>query len=113
MEIVVATNVSLDGVVQDPDGQEGFKHGGWFRQFGGKDLEAWAGVMTAEALDADALLLGRRATTGSRESMAGSQRRMGRPIEQPAEVRRVLHPQQADGPTRPCSKTTSSKRSPR
>lgn len=58
--IVVATNVSLDGVVQDPDGQEGFKHGGWFRQFGGKDLEAWAGVMTAEALDADALLLGRK-----------------------------------------------------
>ena len=58
--IVVATNVSLDGVVQDPDGQEGFKHGGWFRQFGGKDLGAWAGIMTAEALDADALLLGRK-----------------------------------------------------
>ena len=25
--IVVLTNVSLDGVIQDPDGQEGFKHG--------------------------------------------------------------------------------------
>jgi hypothetical protein len=37
--IVVTTNVSLDGVVQDPDGREGFKHGGWFGQFGGKDLE--------------------------------------------------------------------------
>jgi dihydrofolate reductase len=58
--IVVATNVSLDGVVQDPDGEEGFKHGGWFRQFGGKDLEAWASVETAEALDSEALLLGRR-----------------------------------------------------
>jgi hypothetical protein len=29
-------NVSLDGVVQDPDGAEGFSHGGWFVEFGGK-----------------------------------------------------------------------------
>ena len=34
-------NVSLDGVVQDPDGKEGFSLGGWFVQFGGKDLEEW------------------------------------------------------------------------
>jgi len=34
-------NVSLDGVVQDPDGEEGFRLGGWFVQFGGKDLEEW------------------------------------------------------------------------
>ena len=27
-------NVSLDGVVQDPDGKEGFSLGGWFVQFG-------------------------------------------------------------------------------
>jgi dihydrofolate reductase len=58
--IVVSTNVSLDGVVQDPDGQEGFKHGGWFAQFGGKDLEAWSSVMTAESLDSEAMLLGRK-----------------------------------------------------
>ena len=38
-KIVVTTNVSLDGVVQDPDGEEGFRLGGWFGQFGGKDLE--------------------------------------------------------------------------
>src|SRR5439155_8991122 len=53
-------NVSLDGVVQDPDGQEGFRLGGWFGQFGGKDLEEWAKVETDEALGAEALLLGRR-----------------------------------------------------
>jgi dihydrofolate reductase len=58
--IVVSTNVSLDGVVQDPDGQEGFKHGGWFAQSGGKDLEAWSSVMTAESLDSEAMLLGRK-----------------------------------------------------
>jgi dihydrofolate reductase len=59
-KIVISTNVSLDGVVQDPDGQEGFRRGGWFGQFGGKDLEAWAQVELDEALGAEALLLGRR-----------------------------------------------------
>jgi dihydrofolate reductase len=59
-KIVVTTNMSLDGIVQDPDGQEGFRHGGWFGQFGGKDLESWASVETAEAIEAEALLLGRK-----------------------------------------------------
>jgi dihydrofolate reductase len=59
-KIVISTNVSLDGVVQDPDGKEGFRLGGWFGQFGGKDLEAWAKVSFEEALGAEALLLGRR-----------------------------------------------------
>ena len=53
-------NVSLDGVVQDPDGEEGFSLGGWFVQFGGKDLEAWSKVALDEALGAEAWLLGRR-----------------------------------------------------
>ena len=53
-------NVTFDGVVQDPDGHEGFKLGGWFVQFGGKDLEAWNKVALDEALGAEAWLLGRR-----------------------------------------------------
>ena len=53
-------NVSLDGVVQDPDGKEGFRLGGWFVQFGGKDLEAWNKVALEDALGAEAWLLGRR-----------------------------------------------------
>jgi dihydrofolate reductase len=53
-------NVSLDGVVQDPDGEEGFRLGGWFGEFGGKDLEEWAKVALADALGAEAWLLGRR-----------------------------------------------------
>ena len=53
-------NVSLDGVVQDPDGEEGFPFGGWFKQFGGKDLEPWAKVALDDALGAEAWLLGRR-----------------------------------------------------
>ena len=59
-KIVITTNASLDGVVQDPDGQEGFSRGGWFGRFGATDLDAWAKVETEEALEADALLLGRR-----------------------------------------------------
>ena len=53
-------NVSLDGVVQDPDGQEGFGLGGWFVEFGGKDLEEWNKLALEEALRAEAWLLGRR-----------------------------------------------------
>jgi dihydrofolate reductase len=59
-KIVISTNVSLDGVVQDPDGKEGFKLGGWFGRFGGQDLEEWAKVSLDEALRTEALLLGRR-----------------------------------------------------
>jgi dihydrofolate reductase len=53
-------NVSLDGVVQDPDGQEGFDLGGWFVEFGGKDLQDWNRLALDEALRAEAWLLGRR-----------------------------------------------------
>jgi dihydrofolate reductase len=53
-------NVSLDGVVQDPDGKEDFRLGGWFVEFGGKDLEDWNKLALDEALRAEAWLLGRR-----------------------------------------------------
>jgi dihydrofolate reductase len=59
-KVIITTNASLDGVVQDPDGKEGFHLGGWFAQSGGEDLPAWTELETAEALGAAALLLGRR-----------------------------------------------------
>ena len=58
--IVINTNISLDGVVQDPTGEEAFRQGGWFDQFMGSDREAWAKVETEEALRTEAVLLGRR-----------------------------------------------------
>jgi dihydrofolate reductase len=58
--IVISTNVSLDGVMQDPDGGEGSRLGGWFGESGGKDLEEWAEVGLEEAARTEALLLGRR-----------------------------------------------------
>jgi dihydrofolate reductase len=59
-KIVVSQNVTLDGVVEDPSGEGGFRHGGWFQQFIGQDWEAWAKVELAEAQGAEALLIGRR-----------------------------------------------------
>ncbi len=58
--IVISENVSLDGVIEDPTGEEGFRHGGWGVQMGDDDRAAWAKFFTDEALGADALLLGRR-----------------------------------------------------
>ena len=59
-KIIVSENVSLDGVVQDPTGEEGFKYGGWFRKVGDKDREEQAKVALEEALGAEAFLVGRR-----------------------------------------------------
>jgi dihydrofolate reductase len=59
-EIVITENVSLDGVVQDPTGEEGFRHGGWFAQVGDKDRDERAKVVLDEAMGAQAFLLGRR-----------------------------------------------------
>jgi dihydrofolate reductase len=59
-KIVISENVSLDGVVQDPTGEEGFRRGGWFLRIGAFDRDEWAKVALDEALSAQALLLGRR-----------------------------------------------------
>lgn len=59
-KLVWSTNFTLDGVVQDPDGLEDFERGGWFREYGGADLEVWAKIEFEEAMNTSALLLGRR-----------------------------------------------------
>ena len=59
-KIIISENVSLDGVVQDPTGEEGFRHGGWFFEIGDRAREEWAKLELDEALNAKALLLGRR-----------------------------------------------------
>lgn len=58
--IIISQNLSLDGVVQDPTGEEGYTFGGWFGQVGERDREEWAKVELDEVLRAEALLLGRR-----------------------------------------------------
>jgi dihydrofolate reductase len=57
-KIVVSDNVTLDGVVQDPAGDEGFRLGGWVGLI--KDRPQLNKLALDEALGAEALLLGRR-----------------------------------------------------
>jgi dihydrofolate reductase len=59
-KIIVTENVTLDGVIQDPAGDEGFRHGGWVGRIGGQGREEAAKVALDEALDTEAMLLGRR-----------------------------------------------------
>ena len=57
-KIVVSDNVSLDGVIQDPAGDEGFERGGWVGLI--KDSPGVNKLALDEALGTEALLLGRR-----------------------------------------------------
>ena len=60
--IVVTEFVSLDGVIEDPGGSEDFKYGGWsFEIERGEEGDRFK---LHEALNADALLLGRRTYEG-------------------------------------------------
>jgi dihydrofolate reductase len=57
-KIVVSENISLDGVVEDPAGAEGFERGGWVGKF--TDREATGKVALDEVLGAQAELYGRK-----------------------------------------------------
>jgi len=59
-KIIISENVSLDGVIQDPAGDEGFQRGGWVGRVGDRGREAAAQVLLEEALGTEAMLLGRR-----------------------------------------------------
>ena len=59
-KIVISENVSLDGVIQDPAGDEGFQRGGWVGRVGDRGREEAAQVLLEEALGTEAMLLGRR-----------------------------------------------------
>ena len=57
-KIVISENVSLDGVIEDPAGVEGFRRGGWFWETDrGEDGEKFT---LDKTLETEALLLGRR-----------------------------------------------------
>jgi dihydrofolate reductase len=59
-KLVISENVTLDGVVQDPAGAEGFGRGGWVGRVGERGREQAAEVLLDEALGAEAQLFGRR-----------------------------------------------------
>jgi dihydrofolate reductase len=57
-KIVVSENVSLDGIVEDPAGDEGFTRGGWVGPIAAR--EDLVKLALDDALGAEAFLLGRR-----------------------------------------------------
>ena len=57
-KIIMSENVSLDGVIEDPAGDEGFRVGGWVGRIA--DRPDVAKVTLDETLATEALLLGRR-----------------------------------------------------
>jgi dihydrofolate reductase len=59
-KLVISENVTLDGVVQDPAGAEGFERGGWVGRIAGRGREGATKVLLDEALRAEAQLFGRR-----------------------------------------------------
>jgi hypothetical protein len=89
-KIVVSENVSLDGVVQDPAGDEGFSRGGWVGLIAAR--EDVAKVALEEALGAEALLPWSAELRVVGRAVAIPEWRVGGQVEQPAQVRRVLHP---------------------
>jgi dihydrofolate reductase len=58
--IIISQNITLDGVVHDPTGEQGRPGGGWFHRISPGDRAAWTEESTAEAMNASALLMGRR-----------------------------------------------------
>ena len=57
---MVSENVTIDGVVEDPAGAEGFQRGGWIGRIGERGRDGAARVLLEEALVAEAQLFGRR-----------------------------------------------------
>ena len=57
-KIVISENVSLDGVIEDPAGVEGFRLGGWFWET--DRVEDGEQLTLDTTLGTEALLLGRR-----------------------------------------------------
>ncbi|MFB4299778.1 dihydrofolate reductase family protein [Actinomadura sp. NTSP31] len=58
-KIVVSENVSLDGVIEVAAEDDGSRFGGWFDWMADEDRKAWAEAGFEEAMNAEALLMGR------------------------------------------------------
>jgi dihydrofolate reductase len=73
-KLVVTEFMTLDGVMEDPGGAEGFAHGGWSFKF--SDPEGMRFKLD-EALEFDALLLGRVTYEGFAQAWPGRRDEVG------------------------------------
>ena len=86
--IIVTEHVTLDGVVEDNGGVEGFGRGGWQFQFdSGEDGGAFK---LQEMRNSTALLLGRVTYDAIRAVLAVGAGRARRPAQRPAQIRRLV-----------------------
>ena len=69
--IVVTEFISLDGVIEDPGGAEGFRHGGWSFKFNDPDGMKYK---LDETMDHEAMLLGRVTYEGFAQAWPGRDR---------------------------------------
>src|SRR5262245_23943878 len=60
VKIIVSENITVDGVIEDPAGAEGFSRGGWVGRIGDRGREEAAKVLLDDAMNAEAQLFGRR-----------------------------------------------------
>ncbi len=61
-KVIVSEFLTLDGVMEDPGGAEGFKHGGWGFHFGGADQQQ---LKVEELFNAGDRMRERKAQTGT------------------------------------------------
>ena len=92
-KIVVSENVTPDGIIQAPAGDDGFRAGGWAGLIG--NSPQLAKLALDEALAAGALLLGRRSYEWLAARWPSRSGQLGGQAEQPAQVRRVRDPRQS------------------
>ena len=100
-KIVVSENITLDGVIQDPAGDEGFRAGGWVGLL--RYSPQLAKARARRGAGRRGLPSGPAKLRVARRAVAISQRRAGGQAEQPAQVRRVRdprtsRPEQLDSP---------------
>ena len=86
-KIVVSENVTLDGVIQDPAGDEGFRAGGWVGLIGNSPQlaklaldEALAAGAFLLGLENDPLVLAQQVVGGDHGAAADRQRRGEGPV---------------------------------
>ena len=92
-KIVVSENVTLDGVIQDPAGDEGFRAGGWAGLL--RNSPQLAKLALDEALAAGAFLLGRRSYEWFAARWPSRSGELADRLKQPAQVRRARDPREA------------------
>jgi dihydrofolate reductase len=73
-KLVVTEFVSLDGVIEDPGGAEGFKHGGWSFRFPAPEAEKFK---FDELMSSDVQLLGRITYQGFAAAWPAMEESMG------------------------------------